>query len=220
MPLVSVIVPVYNGGATIARALKSVFAQTFTDFEIVVVDDGSTDDTPSVLTELGDRICVVRQSNRGLPAARNAAVAASCGELIALIDHDDQWLRRKLELTVAALLDNPDAALVYSDLVVVSEAGEESRASPIGADTAHAPTMDEMLTRIWPITPSTVVMRRAAFDRARGFCETLISAEDIHFWLLMREQGSFIYLPDKLVRFTFSHLYPKSLTPDIAPDPL
>jgi glycosyltransferase involved in cell wall biosynthesis len=217
-PLVSVIIPIYNGAATIERALKSVFEQTFTDFEIVVVDDGSTDDTPAVLARLGDRIRVIRQSNRGLPAARNAAVAVARGEILALIDHDDQWFPRKLELTVAALQNDPGAALVYSDLIVVNDSGEESRASPVGPDTAHAPTMDEMLTRIWPITPSTVVMRRAAFDRAGGFCESLISAEDIHFWLLMREQGNFIYLPDKLVRFTFGQLYPKVLNRDIGPE--
>ena len=102
MPRVSVIIPIYNGAATIERALKSVFEQTFTDFEIVVVDDGSTDETPAVLARFGDRISVVRQRNKGLPGARNAGVAASRGELLALIDHDDQWLPRKLELTVAA----------------------------------------------------------------------------------------------------------------------
>jgi glycosyltransferase involved in cell wall biosynthesis len=217
-PRVSVIVPVYNGAATIERALKSVFEQTFDDFEIVVVDDGSTDDTLSVLARFADRIRIVRQPNRGLPGARNAGVATSRGDLLALIDHDDEWLPQKLELTVSALLDNPTVALVYSDMIVVNEAGEESRRSPIKPDTAHAPTMDEMLTRIWPITPSTVVMRRAAFDRAGGFCESLISAEDIHFWLLMREQGDFVYIPDKLVRFTFGQLYPKVLNRDIGPD--
>ena len=74
IPRVSVIIPVYNGAATIDRALKSVFDQTFTDYEIVICDDGSTDDTPSVLAKYGDKLRVVRQSNRGLPAARNAAV--------------------------------------------------------------------------------------------------------------------------------------------------
>jgi len=218
MPRVSVIIPIYNGAATIERALKSVFEQTFSDFEIVVVDDGSTDETPSVLAKFGDRIRMIRQSNRGFPGARNAAVAASRGELLALIDHDDQWLPRKLELTVAALDTDPDASLVYSDLIVVNEAGEESRSSPIGSDTAHAPTMDEMLSRIWPIMPSTVVMRRAAFDGAGGFGESL--HEDLDFWLLMREQGDFIYLPDKLVRFTFGQLYPKVLNRDIGPKPI
>ena len=216
-PRVSVIVPVYNGAATIGRALKSVFDQTFTDYEIVICDDGSTDDTAPVLAGYGDQIRVVRQPNRGLPAARNAAVAASRGELLALIDHDDEWLPQKLELSVAAMLADPGAALLYSDVIVVNEAGEEFRRSQIGPDTAHAPTMDEMLVRIWPITPSTVVMRRIAFDRAGGFCERLISAEDIHFWLLMREQGAFIYLPERLVRFTYGQLFPKVLNRDIGP---
>jgi glycosyltransferase involved in cell wall biosynthesis len=217
MERVSVIIPVYNGAATIGRALASVFAQTLRAFEIVVVDDGSIDNTASVLAGYGDKICVVRQVNRGLPAARNAAVAASRGELLALIDHDDEWIPQKLALAVAAMRTDPAAALLYSDLIVVNEAGEEFRRSQIGPDTAHAPTMDEMLTRIWPITPSTVVMRRDAFDRAGGFCEQLISAEDIHFWLLMREQGHFIYLPDRLVRFTYGQLFPKVLNRDIGP---
>ena len=222
-PRVSVILPVYNGAASIERALQSVFDQTFTDFEIVVVDDGSTDDTPSVLANFaerihGDRIRIIRQSNRGFPGARNTAIAASRGELIALIDHDDQWSTQKLELNVAALDKDPSAALVYSDLVVVNEADEESRASPIGSATAHAPTMDEMLARMWPIMPSTVVMRRAAFDRAGGFGESL--HQDLDFWLLMREQGSFVYLPEKLIRFTFGQLYPKVLNRDIGPKPI
>jgi glycosyltransferase involved in cell wall biosynthesis len=217
MPRVSVIIPVYNGAATIDRALKSVFDQTFKDFEIVICDDGSTDDTPAVLAKYGDGIRVVRQQNRGLPAARNAAVAASGGELIALIDHDDEWLPRKLEIEVAAMTVDPGAALLYSDKIVVNEAGEEFRLSEVRPDTAHAPTMDEMLARIWPITPSTVMMRRDAFDRAGGFCEQLISAEDIHFWLLMREQGHFIFVPEKLVRFTYGQVFPKVLNRDIGP---
>ncbi len=119
---------------------------------------------------------------------------------------------------VAAMRADPEAVLLYSDKIVVNEAGEEFRLSEVRPDTAHAPTMDEMLARIWPITPSTVVMRRDAFDRAGGFCEQLISAEDIHFWLLMREQGHFIYLPEKLVRFTYGQLFPKVLNRDIGPD--
>jgi glycosyltransferase involved in cell wall biosynthesis len=215
---VSVIIPVYNGAATIDRALKSVFDQTFTDYEIVICDDGSTDDTPLVLAKYGDRLRVVRQPNRGLPAARNAAVAASRGEFLALIDHDDEWLPQKLELVVAAMRSDLEAVLLYTDKIVVNEAGEEFRLSEVRPETAHAPTMDEMLARIWPITPSTVVMRRDAFDRAGGFCEQLISAEDIHFWLLIREQGHFIYLPKRLVRFTYGQLFPKVLNRDIGPD--
>jgi len=211
---VSVIIPVCNGAATIERALKSVFAQTFSDFEIIVVDDGSTDRTRAIVEDYGDRVQFVEQANCGPSAARNNGVGRSSGEYIAFLDADDEWLPRKLELTIAAMLADPDAALVYSDTITVNEAAEEVRRSPVRADTAHAPSMDELLARIWPITPSLVVLRRDAFDRAGGFSEQLISAEDIHFWLLMREQGHFIYIPDRLVRVTFGQLYPKVLNRD------
>ncbi len=211
MAKVSVVIPVYNGAATIGRALESIFAQTFTDHEIIVVDDGSTDRTRAILEQYGDRVRLVEQPNRGPSAARNNGARHSSGEYLAFLDADDVWMPRKLELTVAAMLADPDAALVYSDLIVVNEAGEGFRRSHIRPDTAHAPSMDEMLERIWPIMPSTVVMRRSAFDRTGGFCEQLSGPEDIHFWLLAREQGHFIYLPDRLVRFTFGQLYPKVL---------
>jgi glycosyltransferase involved in cell wall biosynthesis len=211
MAKVSVVIPVYNGAATIGRALESIFAQTFTDNEIIVVDDGSTDRTRAILEQYGDRVRLVVQPNCGPAAARNNGARHSSGEYLAFLDADDVWMPRKLELTVAAMLADPDAALVYSDMIVVNEAGEGFRRSHIRPDAAHAPSMDEMLARIWPIMPSTVVMRRTAFDRTGGFCEQLIGPEDIHFWLLAREQEHFIYLPDRLVRFTFGQLYPKVL---------
>jgi glycosyltransferase involved in cell wall biosynthesis len=216
-PRVSVIIPVYNGAATIGRALQSVFDQTFADFEIVVVDDGSTDRTRAIVEQFGDRVGLVEQANCGPSAARNNGARHSSGEFLAFLDADDEWLPRKLEQGVAAMLADPDAALVYSDMIVVNEAGEEFRRSQIRPDTAHAPSMDEMLTQIWPIMPSTVLLRRAAFDRTGGFCEQLRGPEDIHFWLLMREQGHFIYLPDRLVCFTFGQLYPKVLN-RVGPD--
>jgi len=214
-PLVSVVIPVYNGAATIGRALNSVFDQTFTDYEVVICDDGSTDDTPSVLAGFGDRIRVIRQANRRFPAARNAAVAASRGDLIALIDHDDQWLPRHLEVSVAALQSDPTAVAALHRRDRRQRSGRRVARVAVGPDTAHAPSMDEMLTRIWPIMPSTVVMRRTAFDRAGGFTESL--GEDLDFWPRIREQGSFIYLPDWQVRFTFGQLYPKSSSATLVP---
>ncbi len=217
MAKVSIVIPVYNAAATVRRALESIFAQTFTDYEIVLVDDGSTDQTRAILQQYGDRIQLVEQPNRGPSAARNNGVHHSTGEFLAFLDADDQFLPQRLELSVAALLRDPDAALVYSDMIDVNEAGEDLHRSHISPETAHAPTMEEMLARIWPIIPSTVLMRRAAFDRAGGLREELISAEDIHFWLLMREQGHFIFLPNKLVRFTNGQLFPKVLNRDFGP---
>ena len=123
MAKVSVIIPVYNGAATIGRALASVFAQDFIDYEVVVVNDGSTDDTASVLAGYGDRIRVVTQVNRGLPAARNSGIRASSGEYVAFIDDDDEWLPQMLERCGAVLDQDPDCGLVYAGALKVDLAG-------------------------------------------------------------------------------------------------
>src|ERR1035437_2839826 len=96
MAKVSVIIPVYNGARTVPRALASVFAQSYSDYEVVVVDDGSTDDTPAVLAGHSDRIHVVTHPKRGLRAARNAGVGAGGGESLAFLDDDDEWMAKKL----------------------------------------------------------------------------------------------------------------------------
>jgi glycosyltransferase involved in cell wall biosynthesis len=215
MPKVSVVIPVYNGAATVGRAIRSVLAQTCQDFEIVAVDDGSTDDTPAVLAAFGDRVRVIHQQNRGLSAARNAGARAARGDYLAFLDDDDEWVPEKLARFVAALDADPGCVLAYSDVVLVDGDGNQNRNSPVKPDTAHAPTMDEMLSRVWPIIPSAVVMRRDAFERAGGFCESfLVSGEDFHFFLLAREQGYFCYLPERLTHFTFWRLYPKVLNRD------
>jgi len=102
MPEVSVVIPAYNAGRTITAALASVFAQTYRDFEVIVVDDGSTDDTPRRLADWADyRVVVVRQPNSGPAHARNEAIARARGRLVAFLDADDIWLPRKLERQVA-----------------------------------------------------------------------------------------------------------------------
>ncbi len=98
MPAVSVIIPAYNCSVYLPEAIESVLTQTYTDIEIIVVDDGSTDDTPEVVAPYLDRIRYIRQSNKGLPAARNTGIRASGGEFVALLDGDDSWLPEKLAL--------------------------------------------------------------------------------------------------------------------------
>ena len=212
MAKVSTIVAVYNGAATIGRVLQSAFDQTFTDLEIVVVDDGSTDATAPILEQFGSRITVIRQSNAGFCAARNAGIAKSKGEYLALLDADDFWMPTKLEKSVAILDRSPQAVLVYTDVVNQDTAGHDLGTSPVNADTAHAPTLDEMLSRLWPIMPSTVVMRRAAYEECGRFAQGF--SEDLDFWIRIREQGEFAYLPEKLTRFTLGPLYPKVLRRD------
>jgi glycosyltransferase involved in cell wall biosynthesis len=202
---VSAIVPVFNGAAMVGDGIRSVLGQRFNgESEIVVVNDGSTDSTLEVLTSFGSQIRVVSQPNRGLAAARNAGAAAASGEFLAFLDADDTWRPDKLATTVACLDASPSAVLAYSDILPVDARGQSGH-SPITPELAHAPSMDELLERWWPILPSTVVMRRDTFVQADGFCEQFRRAyEDVDMWLRARELGDFEYLAAPLVRYRTS----------------
>ena len=214
MPKVSTILAVYNGAATIDRALRSIFAQTFTDNEIIVVNDGSTDDTPAVLARYGDRIRVVNQPNRGASAARNTAAYASLGEYIAFIDDDDEWMPAKLARCVPVLDAEPECALVYTLVLKVDQQG-----LPMGQQNAQStrsglesPTMEEMLTFPWYVVPSQFVVRRNVFERCGGFHEPFMaSSEDRYFVLNAREHGHFRCVSEPLLRKETRPLYPKAL---------
>lgn len=113
MPKVSVIVPAYNRSALIAECIQSVLDQTYTDWELIVVDDGSTDDTASVVRRFGDRVTLLRQANAGACAARNAGFQASTGDLVSFLDSDDTMLPGNLATLVAQLDARPDADVAY-----------------------------------------------------------------------------------------------------------
>jgi len=119
MPAISVIIPTYNRAALLREAIQSVFRQTWRDFEIVVVDDGSTDATPEVARDFGDRIVYLRQENRGVNAARNVAVAQARGDYIALLDSDDMYLPYTLELLAGVLGHFPESGFAYADFLVL-----------------------------------------------------------------------------------------------------
>ena len=210
MVRVSVITPVYNGARTIARAIDSVLAQSFRDFEIIIVDDGSSDGTAEIIESYGERVTLLRESHAQQAAARNLAVKTSRGEYLAFLDADDSWLPDKLARCVEALDRDSRHVMVYSNMIAVGSDGADLGIEMIAAPVAHGPSMDDLLTRLWPIVPSTVVIRRGAFDRAGGFSTEVAGCEDIYFWLLAREQGEFRYLPEKLVRFAYD-TYPELL---------
>jgi glycosyltransferase involved in cell wall biosynthesis len=210
-PRVSIVIAVYNGAPTVGRALASVFAQTYCDYEVIVVNDGSTDDTAAVLARFDDRIRVVTQSNRGLSAARNAGVRASTGEYVAFLDDDDEWMPQKLARCVPVLDADRDCGLVYTLALKVDPQGR-----PMGADArpdgAESPTMNEMLAHPWNVVPSQFVVRRDVFERAGGFHESFItSCEDLYFLLGARGYGHFRCVPEPLLRKETRPLYPKAL---------
>lgn len=205
-PRVSVIIAVFNGARTIPRALASVFAQTFTDYEVVVVDDGSTDDTATVLAGYEDRIRVLRQPNRGQSAARNAGVLASRGEYLAFLDDDDEWLEQKLARCVAVLDEDPACGLVYTRTLTFDGEGRSIGTLDGQTRSSESPTMEQMLTRPWNIVPSCFVVRRDVFNRCGGF--SVVGCEDRYFLLQAREHGTFRCIREPLLHKTEHPPYP------------
>jgi glycosyltransferase involved in cell wall biosynthesis len=185
---VSTIIPVYNGAATIARAIDSALAQDFAAQEIIVVNDGSTDDTKGILDRYGDTIRTIHQSNRGLSLARNAGIAIARGEYIAFLDADDYWLQGHLSGCVAELDSDPCSVLCYSGFIPV----ENGVAMPPRV-LINPPSLKELLDGEHSILPSTSVVRKSAALECGGFSERLnnCSFEDIYFCMLLAESGRF-----------------------------
>lgn len=194
-PAVTVVVPLYNTARYIAEALDSLAAQTFDDFEVVVVDDASRDEGPSIVRrymECDPRICMIRQENRGLAGARNSGIRAARGRYIALLDADDAFLPDKLACHVRHLDENPVVGVSYAPSLLIDEAGHPTglAQSPrlTGVDAAH------IFCRNPVGNGSAAVLRRAVLDelayeieapegpRRCWFDETFRQSEDIEMW--------------------------------------
>ena len=157
-------------------------AQTYKNLEIVVIDDGSTDDTESVARSFGDRVWYFKQENQGAGAARNAGIKSSRGEYIAFLDADDLWCAEKLDEQVPLLERDPDLGLVYSDWAVVSRdtVVEESYLRKVPPASGYV--FDELVQRGFILT-SGVVVRRACLDDVGDFDNSLSIAQDYDLWL-------------------------------------
>ena len=214
MPRVSVIVPAYNAAATIAGTLDGVLGQNFQDFEIICVDDGSSDRTRPVVEGYAGRVRLVEQANSGPAAARNNGARNSSGEYLAFLDADDVWMPQFLERTVAVLEADRSLSLVYSNCAVADSKGVPIDTTLIGKGYGHAPSLNDLLTRLWPIMPSAALVRRSAYEKCGGYRDDLRGAsfrfEDVDFWIKMRELGPFAYIDDPLITWRFA-LFPAQL---------
>jgi glycosyltransferase involved in cell wall biosynthesis len=185
-PAVSVIVPTYNQALYITEALQSVLDQTFPDFELIVVDDGSTDETPEILAGYHDpRIRVVRQPNAGLSAARNTGLRESSAPLITLLDSDDYFFPDKLAVLSAYLDNHPEIGLVSGGTQIVDQKGRPLR------QVIKTPRNVDLFGLLSgnPFTPSAVMFRREWCERVGAFDETLRACEDWDLWLRMAYKG-------------------------------
>ena len=197
MPLVSVVIPVYNGERFLRESLESVFAQTYQDYEIVCVDDESKDASLAILNEYRDRINVVQQANTGQAGARNAGAKTGIGDYLAFLDQDDRWYPQKLERQVALLEANPETVMAHCDKDWIDDTGHVTQRNVVSATrkaTQNGLTMTKLVGWDPCIYPSTVLIRRVAFDRVGGFDPELRSyGEDIDLMLRLRQEGPFIF---------------------------
>ncbi len=207
---VSTIIPTFNSAATLRAAIDSALAQEIEGHEIIVVNDGSTDETTEILHSYGNRISFIEQTNHGFNHARNVAIERAAGQFIALLDADDIWLPGRLAKSVAALNRNPSATLAFSDYIRINLNGEIVQNSAMPASLAHAPSMDEILTHWWPIVPTTVTLPRAIWLRCGG-SYTEAAAFDLYLFILARECGEFEYIAEPLAKYRLSN-------DDIGPD--
>jgi glycosyltransferase involved in cell wall biosynthesis len=205
MPRVSVIVPAFNAARTIEQAVESVRAQSYTDFEIVAVDDGSTDSTIEILERYGDSIKILQQQNRGPSAARNLGIANSTGEYLGFLDADDWWNPKFLTTMIAALQREPEFVMAYCDLQLVDSLGKPVQTSLMAVREHRSPTVQDMLETLWPIMPTGAMIRRDTLAAVGGYPEALRAFEDVFLWLLLREQGPFAYVPEQLAMWRFAH---------------
>ena len=214
MPRVSVIIPAYNAAATIAGTVEGVLAQTFKDIEIVCVDDGSTDRTRAIVEGYAGQVRIVDQANSGPAAARNSGARNSSGEYLAFLDADDVWTPQFLERTVAALDADPVLSLVYCNCALADSEGVAIDTSIVGNGFDHPPSLNELLTQLWPIMPSAALARRSTYDKCGGYRDDLRGAsfrfEDVDFWIRMREQGPFAYIDEPLITWRFAW-FPRQL---------
>lgn len=188
--LISVIVPAYNVAPFIAEALESLFAQTWREFEAIVINDGSTDDAEERLAPYRDRIVYIKQKNSGLAAARNAGLRVARGRFVALLDGDDLWEPRFLETLMEMLRTDASLSVVYPNAVFFGSPNFAGRLYQDIFPAAEPVTFDRVLRRECYIFGSLVIRREALCDVGL-FHESLEGrgAEDFELWLRMLQRG-------------------------------
>ncbi len=180
VPSVSVIVPTYNRWPSVVAAVDSVLAQSYRDFELIVVDDGSSDGSAAELAKFAGQLRYFHQEHRGVSAARNLGARQSRGRLIAFLDSDDLWQPDKLKIQVGFLEDHPDVRICQTDEVWIRHG---VRVNPKLKHRKPSGDIFAQSLELCLVSPSAVMMTRELFDRSGGFDESLPVCEDYDLWL-------------------------------------
>ena len=196
---ISVVIPAYNVEDYIADAIESALSQSYRAGEIIVVNDGSTDNTASILLKFEKSITIIHQKNAGLAATRNRGANEAHGNVIAFLDADDIWLPQKLQ-TQAEKLNSFD--IVYSNRLNFGERGDLPELQSDVSEMMEGDIWESLLLGNF-ITASSVVIKKPLFDKMGGFNETFRYCEDWDIWLRCSENHSVGYCSEPLVRYRF-----------------
>lgn len=200
-PRVSVLLPTYNRAAYLRQAIESALNQTFRDIEVVIVDDGSTDDTAQIVQRINDpRVRYIYQANRGVAAALNTAWRASRGDYLARLDSDDIWLPNLLAEFVTTLDADPDLGLVYARAQWMDAQGN-ALPQILGAPEKFPGQWLKSLVYGDCVCPIAVMFRRDCMERTGGYDESLIGNEDWDLWLRMAMHYRFAFRNEILARY-------------------
>ncbi len=194
--LVSIVIPTHNRWPMVGEAVESVLAQTASRYELIVVGDGSTDETPRRLRDYGARITVLAQSRRGVAAARNLGVRHASGSYLAFLDSDDLWHPRKLQRQLGFMEGNPAVEICQTDEIWIRNG---VRVNPRNKHRKPSGDIFRASLDLCLVSPSAVMMRRELFERAGGFDESLPVCEDYDLWLRIARDTEIPLVPEALV---------------------
>lgn len=196
MPNVSVIIPTYNRASFLPNAITSILQQTYEDYEVIVIDDGSTDETPRVLKQFEGKIKVLFQKNRGASAARNLGIQEADGNYISFLDSDDQWTRKKLQIQMQRIQEDPDIKICYTDEIWIRNGVR------VNQKKRHRKYDGWFIDKMLPlclISPSSVLIHREIFDTVGMFDEGLPVCEDYDLWLRINVRYPITFIPEPLI---------------------
>jgi glycosyltransferase involved in cell wall biosynthesis len=202
-PFVSVLMPAYNAARYVAEAVESILNQSYTNFEFLIVDDGSTDDTPEILKRYAHRdprIHLISRPNTGLVVALNEMLAKARGEYIARMDADDIALDMRFEKQVTYLNNHPECVLVGSRVQIIDPEGGEL--TVLGQALSHEQIVDDFLANRGQIIyhPAVMFRRQVVMDLG-GYDDEMVEAEDLDLFLRLAEVGRIINLPEPLLKY-------------------
>jgi len=195
-PLVSVIIPTFNRGYCLEESIRSVLEQSFIDFELVVVDDGSTDNTSELVRRFPAVKLIRLEENRGVSFARNRGVVEAQGDWVGFLDSDDLWEQGKLATQVKWIERHPDLQMVYTDEIWIRNG---VRVNPMNKHRKYSGDIFRYCLPLCIVSPSSVLLRAKVLSEVGGFDESMPVCEDYDLWLRIAKRYPFHFIEEKLI---------------------